>query len=394
MEVKNMKKNTIPIEENAENINDYSIHTVEIGIRLRRKEVTELKEKLNFYVEDYLKNNVPDQEWSHLETKYKYIPNLFDIGISKIRVEEHYVERMFVCGYLCFKLNPRLLLGYTDYKSICIVPANELENVIPALKSAWTKYLDEEIVERAILLRVDFCANIMMDSQDQAKRYMKLLAFGKEPTGMEYTYFYNKKQHRKVRFHNGITLTGKQCELSIYLKQDQMINQNENQNGYHDEAEIQIAEGQIRFELRVKRRKINYISGKYLECPDTAEFFANTAFLSKKFLIKYLLMMYGSGRFVKLSDARNMIMTDRSLHMNTRRNYIRLLEEIKCSGFDKYFHDLRILDKNAYDTVLRFRREIENKFGISLITMPECWPEKYFENPLTYTKFQNVNERK
>lgn len=392
MEVINMDDKMMNVKENAYGINEYSIHTVEVGIRLSRNEAFELKDKLKAYGRRYCENIIPDKEGSHRTTKYNCIRSFFEKGISHLRVEEHYIDNGYVCGYLLFKLNPRLLLGYEDYRSIAIVPVGELENIMPALINVWKKYLSMDVIKRAILLRVDFCCNIKMDNHKQAQRFIKLLSQAKEPAGMEYQYYYDLGQHRKRKCGNGITLKGKQCEIAIYLKQKQMIYQNKYLKGCHSKEEIQLAEGQLRFELRVWRRKVHYISGRYLECADTANFFENAAMLSKKFLNKYLLLMYGSGRFVKMSEARKIIMGNRSLHMDTRRNYISLIEAVKKAGQDVYFLNLKNQDMKAYYTAVRWRKEIGEKFGISLITMPECWSEECFENPITYIKVKNLND--
>ena len=317
---------------------------------------------------------------------------LFEHGLSffclkeTIRVEGFSKEVIY--RDIMFQVNPRILLGHSEYKYICIVPQNEIELIVDRLVEILKPlgFLESDI-RFAVITRLDVCTNITLDSQEEARAYLKCLR-----KGGYYKRLYLKDKrfsetaHRYVYLNNEVKFVSRdpkpqriRQEISIYTKHDQMEN---SEKGY-DEDEIITAEGQIRFEFRLFRRKINYLLEKY-RCNVEFELVLMSEAIGVDELLDRLAGLYGTGKMLKKEAAVSKI--DKSTHRLSVRNVMkRIIEDTRKNNmvyaFDEYGGDKsRIMS-------------YFNQLGISPITIPASWEIEEFENPLTYIKTRNVNER-
>ena len=101
-------------------------------------------------------------------------------------------------------------------------------------------------------------------------------------------------------------------------------------------------------------------------------------------LLDRLCGLYGTGKFMKKKDAFHII--EQSGHRHSVRNFMkRIIEDTRQENL------MYALENYGGD---RSRmKSYFNELNISPITIPESWSIEEFENPLTYIKTRNVNER-
>lgn len=125
---------------------------------------------------------------------------------------------------------------------------------MPTLINTLTPYgFEESDLKLAIINRMDLCANIGLESQEAAEQYLKLLRRGGAYMGLKFKEMpidpvSHRRKHppNEVRYVNRpISGNSTREMLSIYLKHPQM----EEKSYKYDPNEIELAKGQIRFEL-------------------------------------------------------------------------------------------------------------------------------------------------
>lgn len=400
------QETTVTKEKNAnEQTSCYSIHTFEIKIPLKYGNLNKYK----IFLEDHctyqtqrsaLRNKsfyhaCADKHYGHASHFACYNNEaLYRAGISDISFIEH---RLFgdnpygstVAASITFQVNPRILLGYPENKYICIVPSSELENIMPALANAFLPYgLDGDDLSMAMVKRLDICANITLESQASAERFLKLLRKGGTYKGLNAKYMpIDPKTHRRqhppneVRYiHQAVNRNCTIETLSIYLKHAQM----QEKSTRYDAAEIERAKGQVRFELRINRRKLNYLTKKY-QCGISAGLLEIAGTIGTDIFTVYLEGMYGKGEFVKYRKAVELI--EQSDHRRaTKDTMIRIVNRTRKTDLADAF---RLLPPERIPWFRKYFQEL----GISPITLRDSWEEDKFENPVTYIQTQNVNER-
>lgn len=383
----------------------YSIHTFELEIPLEKDFYKEYKSMLDIYCtyqpsRSHCRNmmyNFHHKKELHTTGLHAYCYNnedLFHLGISNICLIErrllepdgHYCT---VSTCITFKVNPRILLGYSENKYICIVPDNELEKILPALIYAWEPYgLGAKNLQGASIKRLDICTNIILESQLIAEQYLKLLRKGGYYKGLTTKVMpVDKTSHRRmhppneVRYRNAPGHGNRVREnLSIYLKHAQM---KENASIY-TEDEINLAKGQIRFELRISRNKIPYLKNKY-GCEYPSDLIGIAKIIGTDILAEYLAGLYCTGKFVKTSKAVELIQASRHRKF-VKRNMVRIVKDTRQKDMAYAFRILTNEEKCRY-------KKYFNELGISPITFADSWKKDMFENPTTYIMTNNVNER-
>lgn len=381
----------------------YSIHTFELEIPLEKEFYKQYKSMLDScctYQPDRsrcIMSNFRCKNERHTTGQHVCCYNnedLFKLGISNIC----FIERRIpgADGYLftasaciTFRVNPRILLGYTENKYICIVPDRELDRILPALAYAWEPYgLEAEILHRAVIKRLDICTNILLKDQAAAEKYLKLLRKGGYYRGLDTKIMpVDKISHRRmhppneVRYRNAPARGFRIREtLSIYLKHAQMM-----ENAFlYSTDEIKLAEGQIRFELRICRSKASYLKTRY-GCGCSGDLIGSAKIIGTDILAKYLNGLYGTGKFVKTGQAVRLIQESRHRYPVQCR-MVKIIEDTRHKDIAYAFRMLTSEEKCRY-------RKYFNELGISPITFPDSWEADVFENPAAYIMMNNVNER-
>ncbi len=390
----------------------YSIHTYELEVPLERdvsmgykalldKYCIYQKRRSCYYNKHYFyirHSAFKKKHTGHLNTCfYSCYDNeqLFLMGISDIRFIEYrifggtYNDSTYAAG-ITFHVNPRILLGHSENKYICIVPSDELEYIMPVLIRTLAPYEFEEAdLRKAVIKRLDICANIDLSDQASAERYLKLLRKGGYYRGLRSKYMpVDPVSHRRmhppneVRFINFPVNKGYTREtLSIYLKYAQM----QEKTMWYDVDEIERAKGQVRFELRIGRRKNAYLRSKY-ECRSSSDLINLAETIGSDILTKYLEGIYGKGRFVKYSRALEMVEDAEHHQIRVKDKMHQIIEQTRKTDLVDAFSCLSPSEKSLY-------RKYFNELGISPVTLRDSWKEDGFENPVTYIITQNVNER-
>ena len=401
-----VQKTHMEEEKNAGHRNSsYSIHTFEIRMPLnpdnqRRYELflekdcvhnkkrTNYRNQLSYSACKHCQNNPYANYFTCYDNEM-----LFKRGISDICMVEKrhfvYMEYLWSVEYsITFRVNPRILLNFPDNKYIRIVPCGELENIMPALIHILMPYgFQQNDLEKAFIKRLDICANINLGDQRQAEEYLKLLRKGGFYRGMRSKFMpMDPKSHRRmhppneVRFINQSADSYKLETLSVYLKHPQMLEH----SARYDAGEIECAEGQIRFELRICSRKIIYLRKKY-GCNVPTDLISSAEIIGSDIFTNYLEGLYGKGKFVKYSRAAELIEKAEGHYRATKDIMMQMVNQARRTDLSDAY------DMLPPDKIFWFRKYF-NELGISPITLRDSWKADSYENPVVYIRTHNVNE--
>lgn len=400
----------------------YSIHTMELSVPLvSRYEcmgmITLLKDTLgiNWNRTSELLKSKPDFILLSGNPLVWHFGNhnLFPYGIWDVTVRQTSILEGYYYYKLSFKVNPRALMGHKEYPYICIVPTEDLPYIMNALKEILWEHLrlPQYYLDSIYLSRVDFCANILMDSQEDAERYMKLLQQFLVPRGMKLKQRYDAKQKRWVIGDNGFELKGKQNDISIYLKYNQMKNRIKNYGIKYSQEELEASKGQIRFEVRLKRQKILYTCRRISKTKDSRPydteqftgfeydkspeaFLGEASSQAQRYMENFLRMMYGKGNFYSLSEAKRIIRSSNS-YAKTKYQAEKLLDMVSIhKGLRNSLTEIsQLIGTHETQAVWQYCRAFSNKWNVSLVTIPRSWGISQYENPISYIKTRNVNQR-
>lgn len=401
-----VQKGHIEEEKNADYRKSfYSIHTFEIRMPLtpdiqRRyelfleKDCVHNKKRTDYRNQLYYSScqHCQSNRYANFFTCYDN-EKLFKLGISDIcMVEKKYLAyRSYVCNVeysITFRVNPRILLDFPDNKYICIVPCDELENIMPALISILMPYgFQQNDLERAFIKRLDICANINLGDQCLAEQYLKLLRKGGFYRGLRSKFMpVSPKSHRpmhppnEVRFINRSAASYTLETLSVYLKHPQMLEH----SARYDAGEIERAKGQIRFELRICSGKNIYLKKKY-GCNVPTDLISSAEIIGSDIFTNYLEGLYGKGKFVKYSRAAELIEKAENHHRATKDTMIQMVNQTRKTDLADAYGIL------PPEKIIWFRKYF-NELGISPITLRDSWKADFFENPVVYIRTHNVNE--
>jgi hypothetical protein len=152
---------------------------------------------------------------------------------------------------------------------------------------------------------------------------------------------------------------------------------------FYDEIEMNTVKGQIRIELRIAPDKVRYLEKKY-NCNISNELIQNSSVMGVDILEKYLIGLFGSGKIVSFSEAKRIINAS-SYKRNIKDEMKKIIDVTKKADMIEAFKNFP--SSKSYSLKNRF-----NELNISPITAPDSWDET-FENPITYIRTNNVNER-
>lgn len=386
--------------------NGYSIHTFEVAIPLSQESFIKYKTLLetrctkqdarsgyrNRYYNKCLER-CPGSAYANYFTCFDN-EGLFRLGISGLcLMEGKYITTGYQTntGRICiaFQVNPRILLGHTENKYICIVPGSEIGQVIPALFSVLKAFgFEDAVLMAAEIKRLDFCANIRLKGQPAAERYLKLLRKGGHYRGLNTKEMpldpvsrRHKHPKNEARYVNGAySRSGIRETLSIYLKYPQM----QEKSCLYDTGELEQAKGQVRFELRVKAPKLRYLENKY-GYGASVQLLGAAQDIGSNILGAYLAGIYGTGKFVKTSHALE-IVKQASHQSQVKDRMTQIIRQARKTDMAEAFHLLPRQQRYLFKAYF-------NRLGISPVTFPDSWEEESFENPAAYILDNNVNER-
>ena len=385
----------------------YSIHTFEMKMRLDKDNIQRYRTILERSFTFNEQKTGRENKYYYGAIKKRYVKpmhltrshyydnwDLFKQGLSEICLLETVItgggyDRDIVSGYLSIRVNPRKLLGYEIYPYIRVVPSEDIEEIIPKMVSVLEPYgFIENDIKEAIISRLDICTNIKLDTQNMAEKYLHCLRKGGYYLGLNHKYKERSETtHRQEFPKNEMRYTGPvrnrwggRQELSIYLKKPQMMES----NLPYGLDEIRMADGQIRFEYRLFRKKTYYLEGKY-GCEMPCDLLCETGTIGDEILKKYMAGLYGTGKILKTGTALRKIAGSRHRPV-TKQVMSQIVEETRRADMAAAFCGIPSHKKG---NLMKWFNELD----LSPITIPDSWEIQWFENPITYFMTRNVNER-
>lgn len=352
-----------------------SIHTFSLIL----KEDKKLYKTLEKALEDLTDRNVQKSYYPFVKGKEKgYVASktykcFRDTGINRIILKTIYEEdtKMPKAYKMLFVINPKHLLGDFQQPFTTIISPE----LLPRVSEKFNDFIHTiaptlpDITEKCILCRIDYCFNFWMNSQEEVEEYFKLLQASRIPAHFKIKKMYNSKQHRKTKRKGELTLECKSYELSLYLKKIQL-----DKAEYCESEEVENATGQLRIELRYKRKK-NYQEKKKLNINEEWELLEVKD--PQETLGKKLKKMYGIGDFYKYKDAIAKI-EESPFSMKVKIN-MRLLLDITKKSRNLTEAEI-VYGKEYVNKTMRYF----NKLNLSPITIPTRSIHDYYPNPIKY----------
>lgn len=357
----------------------YSIHTLELGIRLKSytygkliKILTDYSRKYHFCY--YSPENCPSI----------LVFDMFkDFGFT-------YCYARYLCAKdhpyssHCFYMiiNPRRLLHIPDYQYICITPPERIKDIIPYIMTLFENLgVDFINYDKTLFVkRLDFCTNIKLDNAEMTREYMRLLCKGKYIFRASRRLQYSPVGHRKIYSKQDFTITGANFELSIYNKKEQM----ELSSFSYPYEEQKISDNQIRIELRIFYPRLYHLKQTY----GTAEgLFNYIPELSQRYMDRYLQAAYGKGDFHQYNIAVNII-KDSSFHDSTKSHMIRFMKKISKTSLQEAINFFK--EETDFPDITFILNKF-NELQISPITISQKSNYAILRHPIHYIQTQNVN---
>ena len=350
-------------------------HTFEARFKLTKTQFNGLKNDLHSKgVEIYT------DKMSCERHKPYIFKGLKDNGI--IAILSKYEQDSYKHYVLKYRINPRRVIDENNYVGI-FNSANVdvmMYQVNNALKSVSKLFPD---ISDCTIARIDYCANVKLDSAKDVELYLDLLKRCNIPDNFEIKKYYDKKAKKKIILQDGLILSRSNLvNITFYNKQRQMGKQDFN---YPD---CNNANGIIRFEIQCLKRKAFNLT-KRTKSKDIAEFLNKSDKICDDVFTQYLPSLYGTGDFYTLERAMEII-SHSNYSDKTKKKMIWLVNKAsKYSNLNKAINEMH----NFYDA--KVERDLIKKFNkcnLSPLTIPRRWNIKHFSNPLTFAKESMVEE--
>lgn len=282
-----------------------------------------------------------------------------------------------------FIVNPRVLLGIRTYPYICIVAPERIEEIPEKLDIVVQKIAPSfpSIFHSGHIRRIDYCANINLKSAKHGKRYLNILRQGYFSSHFRPVKVYNAVKKRTTFKNGSMTLESPAYTFEAYLKREQMIQSNYN----YDENEILEAEGQIRFELRARYRKVYELKRKYKTISEY-DFLCRSSKIAKDEITRILIGAYGTGDFYNIDVAKDKIQN--SNHTLSVKN--KMIEMVDLTR-EKRSLTAAVEALKLTPPQRRIYFSYFNQINVSPITFGKSGHN--YRNPLVYIQNANVNER-
>lgn len=353
----------------------FSIHTITLRCPFTNMERTLVKDKICMYCNTnrvkYYKENIGNNVYWNFDLRN-------ELCINRVNIWDLYSEGILVKSGLDITINPRHFYHKDDHPFTYIADQNDLDSILIFL-DILIKTLEIPLDTYMFQVhRIDFCANLELESRDKVENYMRIMRKGAYVYNGKRKVEYSKTQKKMVPTKHSFTIYGKSFEFAIYDKYKQM--KSTNNLLYSDDLESGLT--QIRFELRVKRSKEKLLEEKY-RLYTIENVIKSIKEISEIELTKFIIKAFGRGTFVKYDIAKNTIKQSNN-HSKTK---------------EKMIFFMKIASKNNLEIAkLYFNsdyKKILKKFdylGISPITLPSRSKDCLLYNPVQY--LQGVNKCK
>lgn len=367
------KSNPIIAEDNSKK---YSIHTMTFRARLTKESSTSIKEKLiklsNKEGMGYYEKKSEDK--AVYKTMNFNVASCFGFNtVSLLKITSKNRDTFY---WMDIKINPRWMFHKDNHPFVYIASKKDLKSSYKRIAQFLEASAINEISSEAFYIqRADYCVNIDLGSQDCVKEYMRLMKKGAYPYNAERKEEYSKSGKRKVPTKDSFTVGSNSFEFSIYDKYRQLCKETDK----YAEGEIREAEGMIRIELRVKRPKIKY-DGKKGRYNNTLEFLSHAGDIAEDNIPRYIKKAYGSGKFVKLKEAKQMIENSK-YKKKTKEKMTEILDKVSKSNLQEV--------KQSYGKSFSKHMKRFNDLGISPVTIEKRSRIKEFPGPLYFIEYKN-----
>ena len=241
----------------------------------------------------------------------------YSIGLNQIEFKITYFGNELYKYGINFLINPLLLQSNDKILYNQIISISKIKDIPYNLSSILYELSDHIIdaLNEGKIHRADYCSNLWfshnhlkkirrmyfpIDSQLLAQLYMNLLVKGNIPPNFKSSQTSTSRQD--ISEPKEFTIQCNSYELSIYLKHAQILEHNERTGkNIYDEDSLNDSYGQIRFELRLSRKRL-YYDKKTLH---RTEFELISGSNIKVFptLKKLLKSIYGTGDFLHYKEA-------------------------------------------------------------------------------------------
>lgn len=272
------------------------------------------------------------------------------------------------------KINPLKLIGSEENLYTCVISKEDCHLIKPKLYELLKEILPEmpDIFEDGgKITRLDYCYNLWFESQDIAEEYFTVLRKYKLPAKFM-TKRYLNTNGKKVTRDGEVTLRCNSYEVSLYLKHKQLKTA-----AYEvPEDELKNAEGQLRIEYRLRRRKLNAIKKKF-NIENDCELLCYVDERPEQMLYQFLASMYGVADFYTLEEARKTIIQS-EFSKKVKQN----MQDILTMA--SFYHSLNTKINGIEPKVLRQYMKRFGELQISPITISERSRKKYYPNPGNY----------
>lgn len=356
---------------------NYSIHTFTFRAKLNRENQNSIKEKLIQLSKKKNKGCYQEGKETYKITNYNAAS---DFGFNTISLLKITSGDDFKSYWMDVKVNPRWMFHRDDHPFVYI--ANQ-DDLIACYKQLGWFLKEAKITEIGCdvfyIQRADYCVNIDLEDRKRVKAYMRLLKKGAYPYKSIRRMENSKTGKRKIPTKDSFTVYTKRFEFSIYDKYAQLSKEADK----YSEEEMQEAEGMIRIELRVKRSKLRYDEKKN-GCDRTLEFLVLAGEIAEGNIPRYLKKAYGSGKFVKLEKAKEIIEAS-GCKKKSKNKMVEILEKVSRGNLQEV--------KDSYGKDFPKYMKKFNELGISPITIEKRSPFSELENPLYYIEYKNKNFR-
>ena len=324
----------------------------------------------------------------------------YSIGLNQVEFKVTYFGNELYKYGINFLINPLLLQSNDKILYNQIISISKIKD-IPYNLSSLLYELSDHIIDalnEGKIHRADYCSNLWfshnhlkkirrmyfpIDSQLLAQLYMNLLVKGNIPPNFKSSQTSTSRQD--ISEPKEFTIQCNSYELSIYLKHAQILEHNERTGkNIYDEDSLNDSYGQIRFELRLSRKRL-YYDKKTLHCTEF-ELISGSNIKVFPTLKKLLKSIYGTGDFLHYKEATYQIQKKKSGKVQQNMlHFLQIVKQCKCLTYEK----LHKCDPNITKDVFKRYLNYFNEINISPITLPNKSPVSIFPNPIKYLEGQS-----
>ena len=349
----------------------YSVHTVEVSLRVSKFEFNHMKDSLY----QSQKTEQADYIYTDRNCKGHHICIKFANDGIRIRLEENRLNKESKGCYIRMVINPRVLI-YPQSGYLGILPKDEtsVELLGKAFRRVLKKSPFEKDLSQYYLSRVDLCTNIRCNNKKVFRELVRLLQ--KTATPKKYQrMFYQHKHKKKANQYNKhyIRLACGQQELVIYDKTYQLT-----ENDLVVDYE-KLPAGVLRVEVHYGRDKLRSIEKKH-QMDNLLDLLWLLMQESEKRILKLVGKCYSDLPYLSYEDGQQVI-GDSSFQTDTKERMLILLEQMqRKQTLDKAFQYMGKKYKTS-DLLERFQ-----KLGLNPIPLRKGYAAKKLPSLLDILK--------